>query len=445
MSQISFRSDYASAGKGLYHRPSSRDRPQREELRSDTPLPYFDQGRASFSSRARPLQRRVTERPRQMRNPAPTLSSINSRIKARQIQGRPQLLSTPRARKPKPRQQHSFTRTPLSPSISKDRFHAVSKPLDYPRSSSSIYLLADPVHEDPVKDTTDTLAQRLLPGDLKYALPDNWVRDFTWTGLAALNVNLKGQMMPPLDPTAALSSQITSSAFIQPMAAQWVFSTIPMGLLAAAQTYHASRNGNATKEELVKIWTPVVAASLAVPMWDLGQVIGTSIGTTSFAHSALWYGSSIAGGMIAAPFTGMFEGFTQFAVRYIADVATNPMTRAMWRENPALMGKLLAKDLLLNVTIGAIPGAVWQIVWFFALAALVASLPYSWAVILTMLAVATAVMLCNLACTHIINKTSEWIDKKLGWDKELEKLRESLASISLKKLEVDSSPSETAA
>ncbi len=262
----------------------------------------------------------------------------------------------------------------------------------------------------------------LLPGDLGYTIPDNWFRDFFWTGLSALNANFNWQTMPPLDSTAPIYQQITSSSFVQPMATQWVYSTIPMIALGAYQTYQAYQKGEVSKEDLVKIWAPVAAASLAIPMWDLGQVVGTNLGST--LPSAQWYGSSIAGGLIAAPFTGIFEGFTQWGVRYLVDVATNPVTREMWRQKPALMAKVMTKELLLNVTIGAIPGAVWQIVYFFLLPALLASLPFTWAIILTMLAVAIAVMICNFICTHAINKASDYIDRNLGWYEEIRKLRE---------------------
>lgn len=91
--------------------------------------------------------------------------------------------------------------------------------------------------------------------------------------------------------------------------------------------------------------------------------------------------------------------------------------------HPALMGKVLVKELLLNVTIGAIPGAVWQILFFFTVAALTAALGPVGAILLAALIVGTGVMLCNFACTHAINKASGAIDQRLGWDIELENLK----------------------
>jgi hypothetical protein len=127
--------------------------------------------------------------------------------------------------------------------------------------------------------------------------------------------------------------------------------------------------------------------------------------------------------MIAAPFAELLEGFTQWSVKYLFDVATNPVKREMWRQDPALMGKVLVKELLLNVTIGAIPGAVWQIVFFFAVAGLTAALGLVGGIILAALLVGLAVMLCNFVCTHVINKASGAIDHCMGWDMELENLK----------------------
>lgn len=294
---------------------------------------------------------------------------------------------------------------------------------------------APPIEMEPL--SRQKWAERWLPGDLENALPDNWVRDFTWTSLAAMNVGCDWRMLPPLDTTSSIATQITNPAFVQPMLSQWAYSTIPMGLIASYQTYQAYKKDEVSKENMIKIWVPVGAASLAIPMWDLGQTVGAAIGTASFPDSSLWYGANIAGGLIAAPFTGIFEGFTQWSVRYLVDVATNPVTREMWRQDCRLMSKVLVKEFFLNVTIGAIPGAVWQIVWFFVFAALAASLPFTWAVILTALAVATAVMLCNFVCTHAINKASDSIDKYFGWDEQLIRLRKLAAEkLELQKLKV---------
>jgi hypothetical protein len=276
----------------------------------------------------------------------------------------------------------------------------------------------------------------LLPGDLPRELGHNFVRDGVWTGFSSLNWNILGQTMPALDLKGSLTSLISSGAFLQPVAAQWLFGSAPLMIFATGETIYRKLKGETlTPEELRKIWAAPTAAAAAIPMWDLGQVIGGHLGSGSlFQHSAQWFGSSIAAGMMAAPFCGVLEGFTQFTVKYLFDVATNPVTRAMWREEPGLMGKVLVKDLLLNVTIGAIPGAVWQIVFFFVLPLLMATaLGPVGGIIVAALLVALAVMLCNFACTHAINKAGGAINHLMGWDLALEDLKKRIETQSRKK------------
>jgi len=266
----------------------------------------------------------------------------------------------------------------------------------------------------------------LLPGNMPRELVHNGLSDVVWAALSALNTNVLGQTMPALNLTGSLSSLISSGAFLQPVAAQWLFGSAPMLIFAGGEPIYRKLKGETlSKEEIAKIWAPPTAAALAIPMWDIGQLIGAHLGATSslFQNSPLWYGSSIAAGMIAAPFAGFLEGFTQWSVKYIFDVATNPVKQEMWRQKPALMGKVLVKELLLNVTIGAIPGAVWQVIFFFTVAVLTAALGPLGGIILAALLVGIGVMLCNFVCTHLINKASDAIDHWLGWDKELENLK----------------------
>lgn len=277
----------------------------------------------------------------------------------------------------------------------------------------------------------ETRVEKLFPGNLPRELIHNSLRDPLWAAASALNINHLGKVMPALDPAASLSSKISSSSFLHPMGAQWLYGSAPMLILAGGETLCRKMRGEKlSNAEIAKIWAPPVAASLAIPMWDVGQLVGMHLGASSplFQNSPLWYGSSIAAGMIAAPFTGMLEGFTQWSVKYLFDVATNPVTRAMWREDPALMGKVLVKDLLLNVTIGAVPGAVWQIVFFFTVGCFIAALGPVGGIILAALLVGVAVMLCNFGCTHAINKVGSSIDQWMNWDTQLEDLRKRMKS-----------------
>lgn len=269
----------------------------------------------------------------------------------------------------------------------------------------------------------------LFPGNLPRELVHNAFRDSTWAAVSALNINTLCRVQPSLNPAIPLNQELTCSAFVGPMGAQWLFASAPMLLIAGGETFVRKMRGEElTSADMAKIWAPAVAASLAIPMWDMAQTIGTYIGVNAscFQNSALWYGSSIAAGMIAAPFVGIFEGFTQWTVKYLFDVATNPVTREMWRQDPGLMGKLLAKEFALNITIGAIGGAVWQIVYFFLVPLCIALVgnPIG-GIILAAILVGLAVMMCNFGTTHLINKVSAEIDKKMGWDKRFELIQKS--------------------
>jgi hypothetical protein len=258
----------------------------------------------------------------------------------------------------------------------------------------------------------------LFPGNLRNELACNALRDTAWTAVSAVNINASGHVAPLLESNASLHTRLTSNAFTGPLVGQWVFGTAPMLLLASHQTIKERKN--LSPKTLANIWAPVTAASCAILMWDLGQAIGYHVGRQS--SSALWYGSSITAGLVAAPFAGMFEGFTQWSVKYLFDYATNPLSREMWRQDPSLMRKFLMKEFFLNITIGAIPGAVWQIVFFFALPALMVALGPVGGIILTALLVALAVFVFNFICSHLINAASDAIDQRMGWDKEREKV-----------------------
>src|SRR6185295_17475517 len=168
------------------------------------------------------------------------------------------------------------------------------------------------------------------------------VSNTVWATISALDTNM--QATPAMNLTGSLSSLISSSAFLQPMAAQWLFGSAPMLILAGAETLYRNFKGETlTPEELAKIWAPPTASTLAIPMWDIGQLIGAHLGATSslLQNSPLWFGSTIGAGLIAAPFAGVLGGVTQWGVKYLFDLATNPEKQEMWRQEPALMGKVL--------------------------------------------------------------------------------------------------------
>lgn len=256
----------------------------------------------------------------------------------------------------------------------------------------------------------------------------NFVRDFIWTIVSALNLNVSGMTMRLPDPSLRVWTQLTSNSFVQTMGAQWLYGSAPMLVLAVGEGIHRQCRGQ--KVSCILLLAPPVAASLAIPMWDIGQVIGTSLALNSpcFQDSALWYGSSIAAGMVAAPFTGMLEGFTQWGVRYSCDLLSNNNDiRSKWCNHPCQMAKLLLRDFFLNITIGAIPGAVWQTVYFFMLPALrsLDDTPdgsIGWSILLTGLFVSSFVMMSNHFCAQGIKASSACIEQCTGWEAETEAL-----------------------
>jgi hypothetical protein len=264
----------------------------------------------------------------------------------------------------------------------------------------------------------------LLPGNLSRELPYNFFRDLEWARLSAESIGIHYKKVSFMGADAPLNQQLASRSFYLALGAQWFFASLPMLIFAFGETlYRKFKGEKLTPEELGPIWAPAIAASLAIPMWNIAQLVGTHIGTTSCQNPELWYGSSVTAGMIAVPFVGIFEGFTQWSVKYLADVVTNPVTREMWRQNPNLMGKLLFKEFILNITIGAIPGAAWQVIFFFALPVLMAALTPVGGIIVTAILVAVTVMVMNYLCTIVINDVSASIDRYTGWDHEVEKLR----------------------
>lgn len=255
-----------------------------------------------------------------------------------------------------------------------------------------------------------------------------FLRDSTWAAVTALDVNVSGRQAVRIHHEAPLNRELARRSFIGPMEAQWIFATAPMILISTGETIaHKMKGEELTCADVARIWAPSVAASLAIPMWDTAEVIGKYIGenVSFFQNSTFWFGASIATEMIAAPFVGMFEGFTQWSIRYLAVIATNPVKREMWRQDSALMGKLLVKELTLNITIGATPGAVSLIVFFFIFPALMAALGPVGGIILTAVLVALSVMLCSFGSTHLINRISTQIDKEMGWDKRFELIKKS--------------------
>jgi hypothetical protein len=86
-------------------------------------------------------------------------------------------------------------------------------------------------------------------------------------------------------------------------------------------------------------------------------------------------------------------------------------------------GKSVGQGIAAQRAIGAIPGAVLQLLLFFLLPALMLALGPVGGIILGALLIGLTVMLCNFVCTHLINKASGAINQSMGWDEALKDLK----------------------
>lgn len=235
----------------------------------------------------------------------------------------------------------------------------------------------------------------------------NLFRDFTWAGLPA-NFGLSGGVFPDLSFAQSPKELLGSAAFLQPTLAQWTIASAVMFAAALTEMVFDLYHGvEMTWERLSKIWTPAIAASIAIPMWNLGATLGSYLST--FA---------------SACFAGVFEGFTQFFVKYLLTTVTDPVTRKMWQEEPIFMLMRFGRDLALNITIGAIPGLVWKVAFVLLSATLIATLGPIGAFIVLGILVAGPVMVANKVTSIAIASISAIHDKKMGWDKRYNELRE---------------------
>lgn len=261
----------------------------------------------------------------------------------------------------------------------------------------------------------DKVVSSIAQATLKRELGLNFLRDWLWGALSLVNIGPDGRGYPDIPPALSLDKALGSGAFLQPTLAQWSSCTLLMFAAATAEIVYRKYKGvELAVTDYAKILAPAIAASIAIPMWNMGASIGAHL-----AHA----GSATLGALSSAAFAGIFEGFTQFTVKYIIDVATNTETQEMWRKDPFLMCKVLMKDILVNATLGALPGAVWKIVFFAIAAALLAALGPVGAAIVAGLVVALCVMLSNYIFGDWVNKVSEKINTCLGWDVQLELLR----------------------
>jgi hypothetical protein len=155
----------------------------------------------------------------------------------------------------------------------------------------------------------------------------NFLRDFVWEYFSKENLSLLGQVTD--DEQAQWLAQFCWATFI----------------MMRAAISHKSVHRSTAKEKYI----PLVAAAAAIYPWNYGQHLGTLVGQQFFKISPnqAAYFSSL--------FTGVFEGATQYVVTKVGHVLVDA------NERNDLTVKSLFKEFGLSITIGAVPGSIWQV------------------------------------------------------------------------------------
>ncbi len=193
-----------------------------------------------------------------------------------------------------------------------------------------------------------TLAHSLLAdnGSLKPLVIQvllNTVRDFTWTFLSyeSLNLYLHQTDNAHYDTSGQwLGQQLWATGAM-----------LMMGLGIAVLSCCRSRNLPAKD---IAIYT--AAAATAIYTWDRGQQIGINCGKRQLSLS------SQGAAYFSAIFTGIFEGPTQYALIALSKVISDSEERKKYMDVKKACIKLF-KDISYSASVGAVPGAVWQIMY----------------------------------------------------------------------------------
>jgi len=143
----------------------------------------------------------------------------------------------------------------------------------------------------------------------------------------------------------------------------------------------------------------LVGTMAAIIPWDAGYNLGMSIGQANG-----W--SQLNSALFSSIFTGVFEGATQFITIKLTKKLCDAEERRKFCEDPKQYLKdcfdpetlaQFAKDFGYSITIGAIPGAVWQLVFAACGVAGISAVP-------TGLLIALAVGVCNFGVAKIEEK-----------------------------------------
>ena len=191
----------------------------------------------------------------------------------------------------------------------------------------------------------------------------NFVRDGLWSYFTSkyLGLDLK-----------------TAATWSDANAAQWLYPTAAM-LSALLPLYVACQ---ASKQVMpwATSFVSIAAASLAIPAWNVAAKEGIAWGKRLGM-------SAISAGYFSSLFTGLAEGPMQEIVTSFGQLLVTDEEKKLYKENPRQYVIDFFKRLALSATLGAIPGAVWQLAYYTAE-------DYQFSPVLI---VALAVIICNEA------------------------------------------------
>lgn len=208
--------------------------------------------------------------------------------------------------------------------------------------------------------------------------------DAIWSALSYLNVGMNLEKTNDTD----FDSQ-------SQWAGQQLYSTIAMGLLGIALAcWYGSKKAYAKSTDVI---ATTVAGSLSLYTWDRAQ----SFGIAYFKH--IGYSDDHAG-YLSSLFTGLAEAITQFLFLKIVKLLTHDKEYLFLKNKFKVYSAHLGCETALNLSIGLIPGAVWQLVYN-------AAVIYFFGAMGTGLSVAISVALSNIftmKCIQTITKSESY-------------------------------------
>lgn len=210
----------------------------------------------------------------------------------------------------------------------------------------------------------------------------NFLRDASWTFWTVSQLDLSGRSTDNLDDQEN---------------GQWVYPTLFM--LAGFSFHWLSCRAVNQAMPAARSLVSVTSASLAIPSWEKAGDSGTQLGKIlGFKPVDAVYFSSI--------FCGIAEGGVQEAVSTLGVLLTDTAEQEKFKLEPIEYLKNFAKRMGLGITLGGIPGAVWQIVYNACITEKLEEAE-------TVAAVALAVAVCNISYAKLQKRILKDVESQL--------------------------------